>query len=248
MIISHKYQTVFVHIPKCAGTSVRRALSKADPDCERFWGWRWLERHQRYADSAHLPLIDLHPAKFDHVKNYTTVTLSRDPLTRFLSGVNQHFQQHAYRRRLAPSQMLAEMTSTDIRYNAAYIHFCPQHYFINIGEKRHVDHILKLEDPDWNEKLREILVGQGFPAADLNIRHLRKNDTSDQSPLSPSDMRKLYMLYKRDYKLLGYTPPLEEDFVLQTEALKDKDRPCDFAAYDEINLMDMRRKKPSSGK
>lgn len=243
MIISHKFQTVFIHIPKCAGTSIRNMLAEADPQCVRMWGWRWMERHQRYGDSAHMALIDLMPAHMAAVRDYTTVTLSRDPRQRFLSAVNQHLDQHKYRTPRTPSEILHELTSTSIRYDPAYIHFCPQHYFIYTGKKRHVNHVLRIEDPQWVDQLKALLVFQGFPESALHLPELNQSTGAVGDTLSDDDLRRLYQLYKRDYSLLGYTPPIEEDFVLHADEQHGRDRPYDFSSYDEVNLMGARFRK-----
>lgn len=237
MIISHKYQTVFVHIPKCAGTSIRNMILNADPDAVRFWGWTWLDRHQRYGDSAHIPLVELAPMPMGRVREYTTVTLSRDPVARFLSAVPQHLSQHPYRSPKTPSEILAELTTTNIRYNPAYIHFCPQHYFIYIGRKRHIDHVISIETENWEDALVDLLAFQGFPRDKLKLPKLNAGAGKKTNDLSDADLRRLYQLYKRDFYLLGYEPPLQEEFHLNSKDSTDEDLPHDFSAYDQITLM-----------
>ena len=237
MIISHKFRTIFVHIPKCAGTSVRNMLTAADPECTRFWGWRWMDRHQRYGDGAHIPLIDLTPQQMEHVRNYTTVTLTRNPVSRFYSAVGQHLMQHKYRATRTPSEILAELTSVGIRYDPAYIHFCPQHYFIYIAQKRHIDHVFSMEDADWVEKLRSLLMFQGFPQSTLELPELNQASQEIEADPSLEDLRRIYQLYKRDFELLGYEPPVEEEFRLEANVDGEEPAPHDFSAYDEVNLM-----------
>lgn len=243
MIISHKYQTVFLHIPKCAGTSIRNALAQSDPDCRKMWGWRWMDRHQRYADSAHMPLIDLPPNLLEIVRDYTVITLTRDPLARFFSAIHQHFQQHQYRQRPSVSDFLHELDSVKIRYDPAYVHFCPQHYFINISTKKYVDHILQIEDPDWQEKFKTILIRQGFPQSKLHIPVLNERESRPDPQISDEDLSRFYQLYKRDYELLDYKAPLNHEYVLRTKDIKSAAQPCDFSSYDEVNFLGARFRK-----
>lgn len=243
MIISQKHQTVFIHIPKCAGTSVRNMLSDADPDANRLWGWRWMERHQRYGDSAHTPLIDLMPPHMEKVRNLSTFTLTRHPVKRFFSAVAQHLSQHPYRKPKTPSEILDELTSTNIRYDPAYIHFCPQHFFIYIGRKRHIDHIFSMEEEGWEERLMDLLRFQGFPKKKLNLPTLNESASKAELEVSDEDLRRIYQLYKRDFELLGYEPPIKETFKLDASKTADRDLPHDFSAYDEIQLMDAKFRK-----
>ena len=56
-------------------------------------------------------------------------------------------------------------------------------------------------------------------------------------PLSEEALTHLYMLYKRDYTMLGYTPPVTGEFNLDTATSKNMAKPFDFSAYDTIKIM-----------
>lgn len=243
MIISEKHRFAFIHIPKCAGTSIRTMIREADPDRFQQWGWSWMPRHQRYGDTAHMPLVDLTPPLLNQVRNFRTVTIVRDPLDRFHSSVEQHFSQHEYRARKSVEEFVFELNSTNIRYDPAYVHFCPQHYFIAIGQKVHVDDILHFEDESWQDKFRQILIEQGMPEDKLVLPELNKREEQTHTPLSDDALTHLYMLYKRDYALLGYTPPMTGTFDLNTADSKNMAKPFDFSAYDSIKIMQASFKK-----
>lgn len=243
MIISHKYQTVFLHIPKCAGTSIREALVQSDPDCHQMWGWRWMDRHQRYGDSAHMPLVDLPPNILDLVRNYTVIALTRDPLARFFSAIHQHFQQHSYRAKPPISDFLRELDSIKIRYDPAYVHFCPQHYFLYISTKKYVDHTLRIEDANWQEQFRTILIRQGFPQSKLDIPVLNERASRPDPEITDEDLSLFYRLYKRDYELLDYEAPLNGEYILHTKDINDAAQPLDFSSYDEVNFLGAKFRK-----
>lgn len=240
MIISTTYELAFLHIPKCAGTSIRSMIASADPDRFQQWGWNWLPRHQRYGDTAHMPLIDLAPNLLDQVRRFRAITVVRDPLDRFYSSVEQHFSQHKYRARKSVEEFVFELSSTNIRYDPAYVHFCPQHYFIWIGQRNHIDDILRFEDEDWPDQFRQVLIDQGMPEEALVLPRLNHRKEQDHEPLSDEALAHLYKLYKRDYTLLGYEPPLADapdEFTLNTASRKNMAVPFDFSAYDAIKIM-----------
>jgi hypothetical protein len=237
MIISEKYKFCFIHIPKCAGTSIRTMIRAADPDRFQQWGWNWMPRHQRYGDTAHMPLIDLAPNLLAQVRKFRTVTMVRDPMDRFYSSVEQHFSQHEYRARKSVEEFVFELNSVNIRYDPAYVHFCPQHYFLKVGNMSPINDILRFEDDTWQDKFRDILIEQGMPEDKLVLPELNRREKVEPEPLSEEALTHLYMLYKQDYAALDYTPPVTGEFNLNTSESKNMAKPFDFSAYDAIHIM-----------
>ncbi len=245
MIVSDRYRMIFMHVPKCAGTSVSEMLVRADPECRRLWGWRWMPRHQRYCDAAHLPLLDLPPHLFRLIRDYRVIAIVRDPVTRFLSAMDQHFLQHRYRRRKDIAAFLDELDSIRIRFDPAYVHFCPQHFFTHIGNERIAGHVLHIEDDDWQERLISLLAEFGLPRADLALprRNQRRYtcERADDLGLSAAQKRHFHRLYRRDFELFGYTfdkgsdKPARE--VLTPVETTGAERPFDFSSYDEVHFL-----------
>lgn len=238
MIISHKFQTVFLHIPKNAGTALRQVLLQADPECERYWGYRFLPRHYRFGDSAHIPLVDLAPDLLKQLNRYESFVVLRDPLERFISAFRQHFKQHNYRAPRTPGQLLAEIDSIRIRYDPAYVHFCPQHFFAQIGKRQLVKNLFRVDDPDMEDKIMAFLAGRGFPVRDVKLP--RRNATQGEKPElgDDFDMERFYQLYKRDYQLFGFEAPMDKTFEIDADAQSDLDRPVDFSSFDRVHFLD----------
>lgn len=237
MIVSHQFETVFMHIPKCAGTSIRQMLGRGDPECEKMWGYRFLPRHQRFGDSAHIPLVDLPPDKLDAARRYTAFAVIRDPLERFLSAISQHLSQHAYRTPVTASQILDEVDSVRIRYDAAYIHFCPQHFFTHIGDRQLVDRVFRMDDPNMDKLISMFLSQRGFASEALELGRVNESTVPKLEPDADFDMERFYQLYKRDYDLFGFEPPMERSFRLDADAAQDQGRPFDFSSYDEVRFL-----------
>lgn len=94
MIVSDRFSFCFVHIPKCAGSTVRSVLREFDdlylvnrplgPDSE-----------QAKRQMHHLPLSVLaenFPSYFKKVQDLTTFAVLRDPSDRFLSCLSEYFR------------------------------------------------------------------------------------------------------------------------------------------------------------
>nr|WP_163025776.1 sulfotransferase family 2 domain-containing protein [Chachezhania antarctica] len=240
MIISHTYRFVFLHIPKCAGKSVRRYIMTADPSAVSYWGWDWDERFQRFVDMAHRPLLDLPDKDLEAVRTYPTCAIVRDPVARFASAVGQHFHQHSYRIRRTADEMLDEITSIKIRHDPAYIHFCPMNAYTHIGDTKLADTVLHLEDPDWKAGLNRFLQEQGAPLPEGEVGHRNRRSSDQGKPEAPEDVTRLAALYARDFELFGYPGP---EIPLRTVNLKTEqgwDNAVDFGNLDTVRFLGRR--------
>jgi hypothetical protein len=152
MIICDDRQFAFIHIPKCAGTSVRRSLRGIDTTGEAFF---------RIADHpvmgsvhlAHLTLADLaehYPETFDKVVRYRSMAIVRQPLDRFYSAIFQRLREF---KEVAQSAISEEMLEADGEAVIAYlerasgrldlehVHFNRQCEFVELGRDRIVQDI-----------------------------------------------------------------------------------------------------------
>ncbi len=94
MIISHKHHIVFLHIPKCGGTSIRNVLKPLHDD-DPIWdvvGWRPHPILGRIG-YGHLPLYALRehfPLIFQCISKYSCFAIVRDPKRRFVSSLSEY--------------------------------------------------------------------------------------------------------------------------------------------------------------
>ncbi len=157
MIISPRHGFVFVHIPKCAGTSVRTQIAAYDPD------------HIALAnpgnhpvlgriDFGHVPLAQLRehfPEHYAYLERLPAFAVVRDPLTRFGSAFRQLLWQYertpmtmiepkVLRERIlkAIDQVAAEIDAPSHRM----IFFSRQSDFVYDDGRRLVDHLVPIEN------------------------------------------------------------------------------------------------------
>jgi len=163
MIISDKYHFVFIHIPKCAGSTVRSLLQGLDDTHGAFTGR--VERHPELGlvDYVHIPLFVLKiyfPSEFDKVKRFYSFTVVRDPFSRFPSSFSQHLKRYGKEavKDLSLKELKFEVTRV-INYlsnqpggqallPADYIHFQPQYDYIYLQGERVVDRVFGLDKID----------------------------------------------------------------------------------------------------
>lgn len=142
MIVSHGLRTVFVHVPKCAGTSVREALSRIHDDPTRFYGVRKIKGSWGLAtkDVCHLTPRELCETAAWDTSDYLHLVVTRDPVSRWLSAYSE-YQRHCWDcfradGAVPPMAMLRQIVawreagddrlSTDVRY----VHMRPQSDFV----------------------------------------------------------------------------------------------------------------------
>ena len=89
MIVNHKYKFIFIHVPKCAGTSIKRALYPHSDKCDQFLGG-----HPSVPDKN--DEVDKHSTALE-IKNYVTeerwgeyftFSFVRNPFSRMVSLYN----------------------------------------------------------------------------------------------------------------------------------------------------------------
>ena len=153
MIISPKHEFVFVHIPKCAGTSVRHQLRQCDPD-HIFLGRPGTHPVLGQIDYAHIPVAQLKehfPDYFDYLIRFDAFALVRDPLERFGSALRQlMWQYEELPMTLIPAGELRDMALRQLDRVAAevaapsyqYIFFTRQSDYLFDGKTQVIDHVI----------------------------------------------------------------------------------------------------------
>jgi hypothetical protein len=157
MIISPRHGFVFIHVPKCAGTSVRTQIAAYDPDhisLANTGNHPVLGR----IDFGHVPLTLLRehfPEHYSYLKRLPAFAVVRDPLTRFGSAFRQHLWQYEQTpMTMVDPKVLRERILTAIDHVAAeldapsrkMIFFSRQSDFVYDNDQRLVDHLVPIEN------------------------------------------------------------------------------------------------------
>lgn len=193
MIISDKYQFVFIHIPKCAGTYVRNSIQKFD-DTQGFFTARidYHEKLKRIIDYVHIPLEILECYFFDEYKKiitYDSFAIIRNPYERFFSSFSQYVKStlgkqihnlssNDIRKQLDASiSFLEKNRSIDLLpYN--YIHFTPQVSYIKLRNQQLIKKLFTIDQTNEIFSYISQITGQKIHASDkkLNATKVYKND------------------------------------------------------------------------
>jgi hypothetical protein len=163
LIISDRHQFVFVHIPKCAGTTIRKTLQHVD-DRNGFYTRR-VEQHAELGmlDYVHIPLFVLREyfqKDFELLKDYWSFAVVRDPFARFPSSIAQRFRmngdQPIYNQGIADIRAEIDQTIDFLSKQpegthllpAEYIHFQKQVDYIFLDEHQVMDAVYTVNEID----------------------------------------------------------------------------------------------------
>ncbi len=160
MILSNARQFVFVHIPKCAGTTVRDALIAFDDTDGTFNVSKARETEAGLVDFRHLPLQLLktwYPADFARVEDYWSFSICRDPFDRFPSAMAQRLKMYR-------GVEIAQIDGADLHreidavlgylrgepevIEAGFIHFARQADYIDLDGRRIVQDLFPIDGLD----------------------------------------------------------------------------------------------------
>jgi Sulfotransferase family len=147
MIISDQHRFAFVHIPKCAGTSVRKALRPIDETIGKF---DHIAEHPELGPIhyGHITLSDLarhFPDHYAKVCAFRSMAIVRHPIDRFFSAIFQRLREFKgfEQSQISPVVVAAEaealarhLSTAGKRLDLEYVHFNRQSdYVFNDGER-----------------------------------------------------------------------------------------------------------------
>lgn len=173
MILNQEYNLAYVHIPKCAGSTVKSQLRPIDQTQGRF---ERIEPHPVYGSlhTAHLPLWllrALYPDDYEALRGCDAYTVVRDPFDRFQSALAQRIRQFHDRDpfELTPTELRKEINAV-VRFlsdnpndpRLEYMHFLRQTDFIYLDGTAVVRHIYKLDSVDLMLRALEPKTGLNF--------------------------------------------------------------------------------------
>ncbi|WP_171236696.1 sulfotransferase family 2 domain-containing protein [Ruegeria sp. HKCCA6837] len=185
MILSDRHRFVFIHVPKCAGTSVRNAVRPYHDADERFL--KAVERHPELGeiDFRHLPLRllrDLDPEAFEKLKIYESYALLRDPFQRFRSAMSQRAKMYLGKEfaQLGPEEIREETENVIAYLNSepeviapGFIHFARQSDFVRVDDVLLVRNLYPVERLD----LLAVALGGHLGIERLEFGHINQTTT-----------------------------------------------------------------------
>ena len=192
-----KYNAIFLHIPKCAGQSIEKALG--------------FKHHHKYHKVNDLP---------DDLEKYFRFTFARHPARRFISACKYNLRvaistRHQLERSnfeslsptkkyrlhlLSSNATFSSITNDLISGNLRHmLTFMPQQHWLSAGKPQFIGRVENI-DTDF------LLLSNIFNAS-LKLKRTNESDNNlELGSLSRKDFRRIAAHYKDDFKTLGYSP------------------------------------------
>ena len=156
MLISKEHDFGFVHVPKCAGSTIRQQLRHLDDLGGRFYHTMTLpDLGMINGNHVLLEVLESHfPEVLEALRAVTSYAIIREPAERFRSAVAQYLRSHvAEPSELSKSQLLEATTGivADLRVDVAQRKiantvFYRQADYIYLHGEKVVDHVYPMED------------------------------------------------------------------------------------------------------
>jgi len=182
MNIDHERKLLFVHNPKCMGTSLKK----------------WLNLRIDNADHR-FPTLMVNKECWEA---YRTVVVVRHPIDRFISSYNFHCRSDYSGGYLTRFPDLKSWSMEDYFFRMTAVApyaVAPQwKYTLHLSSEAGPDHLIRMEDPTG--ELENI--GRALDIEPL-VPRLNQNQYDKLKP-SPAFMRTLEGYYRRDLELFGY--------------------------------------------
>ncbi len=199
MLILPDNDVIFVHVPKCGGTSFKAALAAAAQYSIEARGLA------NGFDRCHLTLEQIQsccPILWREMNGVETLSVAivRNPYDRIISAYKwylKHYDFLSFESYLQATELLAE-------WDCRLVHAVPQHRFIYLNERKFVSLVIKLETIQRDiSKIRDALSLRGTDLGDVPTLN-----ASDHCPAidSVAAHRELILKqYAKDFELFGYS-------------------------------------------
>jgi hypothetical protein len=196
MVICHPKKCIFIHIPKCAGTSIEQFLRDNGKNHIEYHGVR------DNRSMHHFTILDFKREVPHLYRSYYKFSIVRNPYDRLLSeyywtpipgvGFKSGMSKPDFLNYV--SMVVKNRLFFDNIYND---HFMPQHMFI-YDKKLLVDNVFKYEDLDWTVDFlkRKLNIEMEFPK--LNKSKMKKEGWNERQK------ERIYKIYKNDFILFNY--------------------------------------------
>lgn len=218
MLISDDSKFVFLHNPKCAGTSVRSKLMKLENRNNLYWMFD--EVNNCKIDKAHMSLSkfqDFNSQDYELLNDYFVFGFVRNPYSRIISAFNEtHIPLYKqFNADLEGNDYILQLNNfcrslnknNTLGNHLRFRHCIQQHRIFYMNNKCKADLIIKLEDIGTGLDKLKILHPRVYEAIS-DLHKSKKNQKplaiKPEEILSEESLEHIRVVYSKDFSLFEY--------------------------------------------
>jgi len=197
MVFCSRKKIIFIHIPRCGGTSVERALNMFI-SVEHGWGLKNDRAMHHYLCSDYISLLGR-----ETFYSYYKFAIVRNPYTRLISEYHWcPIKGMGSKSRQNMDDFIndcRDIVEREDYYRTTYHdHMMPQHKFIYDA-----NYNLMVDEVFYFERYDEVasMLNSRF---DASVKKYQAGDYDKSLTLNPQQKERVYNIYKKDFELLGY--------------------------------------------
>ncbi|MBC8421853.1 MAG: sulfotransferase family 2 domain-containing protein [Pelagibacteraceae bacterium] len=203
MLVNHKRQLLFIHIPKNAGTTFKNILYSTHGDVE------WQKPFGTKKKYTHQPLKSF-VASFPECKDYKVITIIRNPYERALSWYTyyrtpSYYNKHPQMRSIhyAQQSFLEFLKWYDRNFKSKW-EMLPQTWWYSHKKKLHSDYQIRFENfnNDINKLCDELNMDLSF---DIPHNNKSKESLEVKDVYSDESISIINRWYEKDFEELQYS-------------------------------------------
>ena len=208
-MISHKYKCIFIHIPKCAGSSIEtffgvKPFRTDKPDYKNLTGWCPKRKiHLQHATARQLQELEL--VTEEEFKNYFKFTFVRNPWARAYSGYKWMCHvtntNDTFRNYINKAGGFSFMAKNNMKSRSD--HLFPQTDYFLINDTKAIDFIGSVENFNYDfDFVRQNL--NIYKEMNIHVQRTKKTYVHYSHFYSNRDKKRICKNYIKDIKYLNY--------------------------------------------
>lgn len=228
-MIDHKNKLIFIHIPKCGGSSFEIYFNKKSkrydvPNYKNLIGWCPKRKiHLQHATAKQLLELDLIDENIWN--SYTKISIIRNPYSRALSdyiwlmsstGIRDSFINYILKK-----GKFSEILNNISNFNYRGDHLIPQYKFVYNEDELAVDHLIKLENikvdfPILMKKLK--IYNRPFPHSNKSkkfVKHYSHFFNDNEYKILRNMYYKDLQMFEYQFENLRNTKSLKDSVIIQ---------------------------------
>lgn len=205
-MISHRYKCIFIHIPKCGGTSIEDVIWPGPRSEADLWKGQIDETSNKYQTSGlqHLSAKNIRAEVGEQIfSSYFKFAIVRNPWDKVISQfLYLKRRRRDFRRYLGVTRFVSLKRYLEALQKVDHVHWAEQYRFLHDDDGTPlVDYIGRFERLD----AEFATIAQTLGLSETALPHAKKSERRNYRDYYTAETRELVaVIYRRDIETFGY--------------------------------------------